>query len=103
MMHPRPEHRPNVDALLAVPQIKKILRRRRLLKPFTSIVSILNQVQSLCEIKYSIQTSIVHISEKVLTEFNGPNAHTEDVHSEILFVAILVLQTEASQKTKSSA
>lgn len=39
MMHPRPELRPGVDRLLAVPQIKKILRRRRLMKPFIKIVS----------------------------------------------------------------
>lgn len=38
-MHPRPELRPGVDRLLAVPQIKKILRRRRLMKPFIKIVS----------------------------------------------------------------
>lgn len=38
MMHPRWEQRPDVDTLLAVPQIKKILRRRRLIKPFIKIV-----------------------------------------------------------------
>lgn len=40
MMHPRPELRPTVDTLLAVPQIKKIIQRRRLMKPFIRIVSI---------------------------------------------------------------
>lgn len=40
MMHPRPELRPTVDALLEVPQIKKILQRRRWVKPFIRIVSI---------------------------------------------------------------
>lgn len=39
MMHPQRERRPNVDTLLAVPQIKRILRRRRLMRPFIKIVS----------------------------------------------------------------
>lgn len=39
MMHPRPELRPGVDVLLALPQIKKILRRRKLIKPLVKAVS----------------------------------------------------------------
>lgn len=39
MMHPNHEHRPTVDALLAVPQIQRILKRRRLMKPIMKIVS----------------------------------------------------------------
>lgn len=38
MMHPRWEQRPDVNTLLAVPQIKKNLQRRRLMKPFIKIV-----------------------------------------------------------------
>lgn len=39
MMSPRPEDRPSVDELLAMPQIQQILKRRRVMKPFISIVS----------------------------------------------------------------
>lgn len=40
MIHPIAERRPTVDTLLQLPQIKKILRRRRLMKPFNEIVSV---------------------------------------------------------------
>lgn len=39
MMHPNHHQRPTVDQLLAVPQIQRILKRRRLMKPIMKIVS----------------------------------------------------------------
>lgn len=59
MMHPKPEQRPNVDTLLAMPQIMKILQIRRLMKPFNKIVNIPKT-----RIKHPYQVNIFSISSR---------------------------------------
>lgn len=87
MMHPRPEQRPNVNALLAVPQIKKILRRRRLLKPFISIVSILNQVRSFVKLNTQFKRLSFTFQRKFSRNLMG-RMHTLKIYIVNLFLSL---------------
>lgn len=98
MMHPNWELRPNVDALLAVPQIKKIIQRRLWMKPFVRVVSV--HYYSNGKIDSLLISRIIIIAEEIFAKFNGPIACTKDLHNEFLCIAVLLLQTKAPQKTE---